>query len=150
MRGLLNAIQENTMSEQVIGHLITLKATADQAQFEQFLIRQSQEEHLVAQGSEIQFLFYRQLGEERKYVWLIRFPRSEFERVSRSGHPFILRALQKILAELQDQQAEVERAFFTETPFRPVCRRYGTRSSGSSDRFFPEVVELPGLAPIAR
>ncbi len=125
------------MSEQVIGHLITLKATADQAQFEQFLIRQSQQEHLVAQGSEIQFLFYRQLGEERKYVWLIRFPRSEFERVSRSGHPFILRALQKILAELQDQQAEVERAFFTETESATRLQEVWNKEFGQFGPIFP-------------
>jgi hypothetical protein len=134
---LLHAIQENSMSEQVIGHLITLKATADQAQFEQFLIRQSQEEHLVAQGAEIQFLFYRQLGEERKYVWLVRFPRSEFERVSRSGHPFILRAVQKILAELQEQQAEVDQAFFTEMPLATRLQEVWNKEFGQFGPIFP-------------
>lgn len=101
------------MSEQVIGNLITLSAGANQNAFDEFLIQQSKD--VLAQNPKVHFLFYKQLGANGKYVWLTRFPKSEFERVDRASHPMVLRALREMLAELPNRQAQVEGAFSTET-----------------------------------
>ena len=83
------------MTTHIVGCLITLKPAADQKAFEEFLVEQSQTEHVAEQVAGTHFLFYKQLGADRKYVWLSRFPESEFGRVSRAAVPFILYRVQR-------------------------------------------------------
>ena len=101
------------MTTHIIGCLITLKPAADQKAFEDFLVEQSNTEHVFEQVAGTQFLFHKQLGADRKYVWITRFPESEFQRVSRAAVPFILSAFKGILEDIQARQADVELAFST-------------------------------------
>jgi hypothetical protein len=103
------------MSEQVVGMLISLKPNADQKAFEDFLVEQSTKTQVFEQGPLTQFHFYKQLGAERDYVWITRFPQTEFSRVSRNNHPFVLTAIAEILSDLTERNAQISRVFFTHT-----------------------------------
>jgi hypothetical protein len=103
------------MSEQVVGMLISVNAKADQKSFENFLVEQSTKEQVFEQGPLVHFHFYKRLGADREYVWTTRFPQSEFGRVSRNDHPFVLTAIAKVLSGLHERQAEVSPVFFTHT-----------------------------------
>jgi hypothetical protein len=102
------------MSDQVVGMLISLKRDVDQNSFEGFLVEQSTKEQVFEQGEGTHFHFYKRLGADREYIWITRFPESEFSRVSRNNHPFVLTAIAQILSGLTERHAEVSPVFFAQ------------------------------------
>jgi hypothetical protein len=113
------------MSEQVIGMLISLAPNADQKSFEDFLIEETKKEHVFEQRSETSFYFYKRLGADREYVGIARFDGSEFDRVTRAAHPFIVRAIKEILLDLHERQAEVSTVFSATTePLETLKERW--------------------------
>ena len=123
------------MSEQVIGNLITLHPEGNENAFEAFLIQESKD--LLAQNPTIHFLFFKQVGALRKYVWLTRFPRSEFERVDRAAHPMVLRAVKDLLAKLPDQKAQIDGAFSTEVDTLKQLQDRWNKEFGNFGPIFP-------------
>jgi hypothetical protein len=125
------------MSEQVVGNLITLHAEGNENAFEAFLIQQSKD--VLAQNPTIHFLFFKRVGALRQYVWLTRFPESEFERVDRAAHPIVLRAVKDLLAKLPDQKAQIDGAFSTEVQTLKQLQDRWNKEFGNFGPIFPPV-----------
>ena len=125
------------MSEQLIGNLITLRPQGDQQAFDAFLIQQSKD--VLTDNPAVHFLFFKQLGTVGKYVWLTRFPKSEFGRVDRAAHPMVLRAVRELLGKLADQQAQIDGAFSTEAQTLKQLQDRWNKEFGQFGPMFPPI-----------